>query len=250
MNFTLALDSSNRSNTRVADEVSAFFNFEAWENTNGDTITPDLQSDTPGREALSSLFAFTYHRHERYVLDSCQESLQETHETNNTYTNDWSSNVALGVSPNHEVNPRTHLDSDIFEVPHRAARSLIERTGLIDPHPNSFEAEPIVLSRNPFDQSQSPRSSAADVPKKLKRARITRAARKILEEHFRANPYPDKLEILELSDVTQLQIGTVKTWFCNTRSRNNGTSCEYRLVAVEFESVLTHERQVGTLQRC
>ncbi|KAH7395331.1 hypothetical protein DE146DRAFT_595694, partial [Phaeosphaeria sp. MPI-PUGE-AT-0046c] len=52
-----------------------------------------------------------------------------------------------------------------------------------------------------------------------KRARISKAAKKILKEHFRINPYPTDAETSALASNTQLQGRTIKTWFSNTRSR-------------------------------
>jgi hypothetical protein len=62
---------------------------------------------------------------------------------------------------------------------------------------------------------------------KSKRARISKTARKVLDDFFRSNPYPGEVETSSLVKSTQLTGRTIKTWFSNTRARkkiNKGKS--------------------------
>ena len=70
-------------------------------------------------------------------------------------------------------------------------------------------------------------SSNAVKPKKPKSqrkapglSRIPVESRRILEDHFRKNPYPPKNEIAELAQLATLKPNTVKNWFNNTRARS------------------------------
>jgi hypothetical protein len=54
---------------------------------------------------------------------------------------------------------------------------------------------------------------------KSRRTRISKAAKKILDEHFSSNPYPDEKETSYLERATELSSRIIKTWYSNTRSR-------------------------------
>lgn len=62
---------------------------------------------------------------------------------------------------------------------------------------------------------------------KSKRTRISKAAKKVLEEHFGSNPYPDEHQTSSLVRATQLTGRTIRDWFSNTRFRKKTTTREF-----------------------
>lgn len=54
---------------------------------------------------------------------------------------------------------------------------------------------------------------------RCKRTLISDAKKRVLEEHFRNDPYPEDNTIVCLSQQIQLESRAVKTWFANARSR-------------------------------
>jgi hypothetical protein len=93
------------------------------------------------------------------------------------------------------------------EAPHAEAFSICTE------HPPPSRA----IVSNHSEQCLSPQSVAP----KLNRTRISKAAKKILDEHFRSNPYPGEPETSTLMRATQLTSRTIRDWFTNTRSRRN-----------------------------
>lgn len=72
---------------------------------------------------------------------------------------------------------------------------------------------------NTHNFTESCQRSTPITSTKKKRARISDAAKKILNEHFGINPYPSEMETSALETTTQLTGRTIKTWFSNNRSR-------------------------------
>lgn len=71
-----------------------------------------------------------------------------------------------------------------------------------------------------FQTPLDPRRSYK-APKKqpARRTKISSAAKHILETQFDNNPYPDTDELAHLNKSTGLTMKSIKTWFCNIRSR-------------------------------
>jgi hypothetical protein len=85
-----------------------------------------------------------------------------------------------------------------------------------------MEALEPLLSEKPEPQLALPTLAA-----KSRRTRISKAAKKVLEEHFGSNPYPNEHETSSLIRATQLTGRTIKDWFSNTRSRKKTTTREF-----------------------
>jgi hypothetical protein len=79
---------------------------------------------------------------------------------------------------------------------------------------------------------------------KRKRTRITRAAKKTLNEVFEVDPYPDDGQMSRLLQATRLTRDAIKNWFNNTRARKGKTAgrfsspCEHR----NQSAVQSHDR--------
>jgi hypothetical protein len=78
------------------------------------------------------------------------------------------------------------------------------------------------VSQQPIDiasHETEQRRPLPSVARKSKRTHIGTVARKVLDEHFRYNPYPGEEETSSLVRATQLTRRTISTWFSNTRAR-------------------------------
>jgi hypothetical protein len=75
------------------------------------------------------------------------------------------------------------------------------------------------LLENPGHDGNISQQPTTTLALKSKRTRISKAAKKVLDEHFSSNPYPDEKETTYLEKATELSSRIIKTWFSNTRSR-------------------------------
>jgi hypothetical protein len=107
---------------------------------------------------------------------------------------------------------------------------------------------PGAIVSNYSEHCLSPRSVAP----KLKRTRISKAAKKILDEHFRSNPYPREAETSTLMRATQLTSRTIKDWFTNTRSRMDLMKCEINrsdILQFNADNTLKHQSRLLRLRQ-
>jgi hypothetical protein len=81
---------------------------------------------------------------------------------------------------------------------------------------------PLQLLEGPRSREKTFQQPMTTLAPKSKRTRISKAAKKILDEYFSSNPYPDEKETFHLAKATDLGSRIIKTWFSNTRSRRKG----------------------------
>ncbi|KAH4217055.1 hypothetical protein HBI81_139760 [Parastagonospora nodorum] len=91
-------------------------------------------------------------------------------------------------------------------------------TSLGTPFDPIQELEPLL------SEKLEPQLALPTLAPKSRRTRISKAAKKVLEEHFGANPYPNEFETSSLVRATHLTGRTIKDWFSNTRSRKKSTT--------------------------
>lgn len=221
------------------DGVTSFFDFEAWD---GACLTTD--------NVIETAFAGI---NDDWDSSRCHGELHGPHQAEQQLAlldepwiepglSPFADNLNIGLSTfdhaltmsSRHIAPYANTFDNIGSLERSA-----DQNGMCPLHTVILEQEPapqspiISIPTHPQHRDSianplvAPQPAPNDVPKK-KRARIGKAARKILNDHFRINPYPSEIETSALATTTQLQGRTIKTWFSNTRSRVkfvDGTSC-------------------------
>lgn len=100
------------------------------------------------------------------------------------------------------------------ELSHRPQDDIPPLT--VGNQPEGVPLQPLEIPDGADMTLQQPATAPAP---KSKRTRISKAAKKVLDEHFKSNPYPDEKETSYLEKATELSGRIIKTWFSNTRSR-------------------------------
>jgi hypothetical protein len=102
----------------------------------------------------------------------------------------------------------------ITSVKHKAMLSGSTHTGVFPFNSETPQPTDVISSDQLGPRISSPRAVI-----KSKRTRISKAARKILDDFFESNPYPGEAQTSSLMGKTQLTGRTIATWFSNTRAR-------------------------------
>lgn len=218
------------------DEVYTFFDFEAWDGVYCDTyrsaVDPRIVSDFSNyaTQTLEAQSAIGHATQEQCLGWSPWSGPELSHHTDEQFSDavqfkdssyhpdlmqEWSHNMTLDSLADLEMNVDEHgCEAEQYQSKTQLGDGCNLVTARL--HFNDDNLQP---SNDITTLEQSSDPPTPHLVSKSKRTRITKAAKKILNDHFLINPYPNDAETSSLSRTTQLTGRTIKTWFSNSRSR-------------------------------
>jgi hypothetical protein len=218
------------------DEAYNFFDFEAWNGEPCDTtrsavdlrIIPDFSNYAT--QTLEAQSAIGHATQEQCLGWSPWSGPELSHHTDEQFSDavqfkdssyhpdlmqEWSHNMTLDSLADLEKNVDEHgCEAEQYQSKTQLGDGCDLVTARL--HFNDDNMQP---SNDITTLEQSLGPPTPHLVSKSKRTRITKAAKKILNDHFLINPYPNDAETSTLSRTTQLTGRTIKTWFSNSRSR-------------------------------